>query len=114
MGDGGEERGAKLVGGGERARRAGLRLELAEVNGGCEFSGEGVEHALILAADRAAGEREHVIGVELDRGGARLGALGNAVAAGGFDPPAALLAVEDCRSFEPEDAAEAVEYRRGG
>ena len=65
--DGGEERRAELVRRRERACRLGLGLELAEVDGGGELLGEGVEHALVLAADRRAGEREHVLGVELDR-----------------------------------------------
>ena len=112
--DGGEERRAQLVRRGDRARRLGLRLELAEVDRGRELAGEGVEHALVLAADRRPGEREHVVGVELDRGGARLGTLGNAVAARGLDPPAALVAVENRRSLEPEHAAEPVEHRRDG
>ena len=70
--DGREERRPELVRRGDGAGRLGLGLELAEVDGRLELAGEGVEHALVLAANRRAGEREHVLGVELDRRGARL------------------------------------------
>ena len=102
--DGGEERRAELVRRRQRARGLGLRLELAELDGGGELPRERLEHALVLAAQRRAGEREHVLVVELDRRSRGLGALGDAVAARGVDAPAALLAVEHRGALEPEHA----------
>ncbi len=61
--------------------RPGFGLELTDLDRGRELLGERVEHALILAADRRAGEREHVLVVELDGPGARLGALRHAISA---------------------------------
>ena len=108
----GEQRGAKLVRRRERSRGLGLGLELAELDRGGELLREGVEHALILAADRGAGEHEHVLVVEVDRQRSCLRALRHAIPARRLDQPTVVLAVEDGGAVEPEHAAEAVEHGR--
>ena len=113
VGDGGEQRGAQLVRGGERARRLGLRLRARRARRDAASSLAKASRtrwsSLRIgppASARTCSSSSSIVG------GARLGALGNAVAARRLDPPAALGRWRTAAPSRPSDAAQAVEQGR--
>jgi hypothetical protein len=114
MGDGGQQRGAQLVGLGQQGRVGGRPAQPAALQRDGELVGKGFEHPSVVAGQAPAGERQCRLGVQLDRVGGVSGPDRCRVAGDRLDPPALPVPLQQGHRVQPEGRPELVhEFRQG-
>jgi hypothetical protein len=100
--DGGEQRGAQLVGLGQQGRLGGRSAQAAALQGNGELIGECLEHPPVVAGQAPAREGQGGLGVQLDRVGGVFGTDRRRGAGDRFDAPSLPVPPQQRHRLLPE------------